>query len=65
MQFDSFQSFLYMQGHGVYVWAVYGIALLVLTVLLMTPIRRTRLFFTRQAMLLKRLQNEDDKLSSS
>jgi|TARA_B110000908_G_scaffold172702_1_gene242145 heme exporter protein D len=54
MQFDSFSDFLTMGGHGVYVWTVYGIALLVLSALVITPLRRDRRFFVEQSMLLRR-----------
>ncbi|MDN3553387.1 heme exporter protein CcmD [Halomonas almeriensis] len=31
MAFDSWQAFLAMGGHGVYVWSAYGVALLLLS----------------------------------
>ena len=61
MQFDSFSDFLTMGGHGVYVWTVYGVALLVLSVLIITPLRRDRRFFIEQSMLLRRDQASDRK----
>ena len=61
MQFDSFSDFLTMGGHGVYVWTVYGIALLVLLALVITPLRRDRRFFVEQSMLLRRDRTVDRK----
>ncbi len=61
MQFDSFSDFLTMGGHGVYVWTVYGIALLVLSALVITPLRRDRRFFVEQSMLLRRDRTVDRK----
>jgi heme exporter protein D len=50
-----------MGGHGVYVWTVYGIALLVLSALVITPLRRDRRFFVEQSMLLRRDRTVDRK----
>ncbi|MCQ3830491.1 heme exporter protein CcmD [Microbulbifer elongatus] len=36
-QFDSLASFIAMDGHGPYVWASYGVALLVLATLAIVP----------------------------
>ncbi|GAB2503909.1 heme exporter protein CcmD [Microbulbifer agarilyticus] len=41
-QFDSLASFFTMNGHGPYVWASYGMAVLVLVVLAVTPVFRQR-----------------------
>jgi len=42
MYFDSLDALLAMDGHGPYVWAAYGITLLVLALLLSAPGRRHR-----------------------
>lgn len=39
-QFHSFAEALAMGGHGVYVWAVYGVAVLVMGALVVRPLRR-------------------------
>lgn len=39
-QFESFAGFIAMSGHGPYVWACYGIALLMITYLLVSPVRQ-------------------------
>jgi heme exporter protein D len=42
MYFDSLEALLAMEGHGPYVWAAYGITLLVLALVLSAPGRRRR-----------------------
>lgn len=37
MRFDSLSAFIQMDGHGLYIWAAYGITLLVLTLNLWWP----------------------------
>ena len=37
MYFDSLEALLAMEGHGPYVWAAYGITLLVLALVLSAP----------------------------
>ncbi len=41
-QFDSVSDLLAMAGHGPYVWAAYGITLVSLLYLVITPLRRRR-----------------------
>jgi len=41
-QFDNFAGFLAMNGHGPYVWAAYGVALLVLAALVAAPVMRQK-----------------------
>ncbi|MEH6556603.1 MAG: heme exporter protein CcmD [Oceanicoccus sp.] len=64
MQFDNFSDFMTMGGHGVYVWTVYGVALLVIAALVITPLRRDRRFFIEQSMLLRRDQASDRKTTN-
>lgn len=42
MYFDSLEALLHMNGHGTYVWSVYLIATLVVTLLVVIPIKRKR-----------------------
>jgi heme exporter protein D len=42
MFFDSWQSMIYMGGHGAYVWAAYVISVLVLVLLMLSPLQRQR-----------------------
>jgi len=44
MYFDSLIELIAMDGHGAYVWSVYGLAAVVLTYLFITPLYRQRLF---------------------
>ncbi|NPU95486.1 MAG: heme exporter protein CcmD [Gammaproteobacteria bacterium] len=42
MAFDNFAEFLAMGKHGAYVWAAYGISLLVIAANILAPILRQR-----------------------
>jgi len=42
MQFSSLNEVLHMGGHGVYVWAAYGLTLLVLVVNVIAPILKRK-----------------------
>lgn len=47
MRFDSFAAFIQMDGHGGYIWAAYGITLLVLAANLWWP-RMMRAVFVQE-----------------
>lgn len=49
LQFDSFASFIAMNGHGPFVWAAYGITFAVLAYLLASPLLQRRRFVREQA----------------
>lgn len=57
MQFDSLADFMSMQGHGVFVWSVYAITLVILVALTAAPLRKRRRFFIEQMMRERRQQN--------
>lgn len=38
MFFDSFSSFIHMNGHGFYVWVCYGIAALIVVANFISPV---------------------------
>ena len=42
MYFDSFSQALHMDGHGVYVWTVCAVAVVVIGALLILPSRREK-----------------------
>lgn len=42
MYFDNFYSLIHMDGHGLYVWAAYGIGLLVILYNIVAPIMKYR-----------------------
>ncbi len=56
MQFDSMSALLSMDGHGIFVWSVYGLALLVLVLLTVAPLRKQRRFFIEELMRQRRQQ---------
>ena len=64
MQFDSLAAFMSMEGHGVFVWSVYAITLVVMLLLVSAPLRKNRQFFTEQSMLAKREQRARQQVES-
>jgi heme exporter protein D len=56
MYFDSVGAMLAMDGHGVYVWSAYFIAIAVVVALLLAPGRRRRKFLQNLSGELKRQQ---------
>lgn len=52
MSFDSFEAFIHMGGHGLFVWSAYGITLVVLAFNFLQPIllRRKILSTRKRAM---------------
>jgi heme exporter protein D len=42
MYFDSLQSLLTMDGHGMFVWPAYLVTVLVVTGMMVAPVRRRR-----------------------
>ncbi len=49
MKFENMADFLAMGGHGLYVWLAYGIALVILLLNVLQPLRLTRQFFNVQS----------------
>ena len=41
-QFENFDAFIAMGGHGPYVWAAYGLSLTIMAWLALAPLRRQR-----------------------
>ena len=56
MYFDSLQSVLFMDGHGVYVWAAYLVTLLVIVAVLSVPVRRSKRLLGQLAAETRRAQ---------
>lgn len=54
MMFDSVEAFLSMGGHGVYVWSVYALALIVLGYNAISPRRMRRRLVQQQKEALAR-----------
>lgn len=56
-QFDSLAAFLYMDGHGVYVWACYAIVYAILIYLTLSPLLQKQRFLKQQKKWLQLQQN--------
>lgn len=54
MYFDNLQDFLTMEGHGLYVWLAYAIALVVLVFNIAAPLVRKRQLLQDQARQMRR-----------
>ena len=40
MHFESFTDFVYMSGHGVFVWSAYAVTFISLLLLIIHPLRK-------------------------
>ncbi len=58
MSFASFNDFLAMGHHGLYVWSAYGICLLVLAINVAAPLLSKRRYLQEEA---RRLRREKSK----
>ncbi len=54
MNFDSFNDFLMMGGHGLYVWLSYGVGLLVLMIAAISPVIERKRVIKQVAQQIKR-----------
>ncbi len=54
MKFESMADFIGMGGHGLYVWLAYGIALAILLLNVVQPLRQTRQLLNQQARRVRR-----------
>lgn len=54
MQFDSFQSFIEMGGHGFYVWLCYGFVAVIWLYLALSPTLEISAFFKQEKQRQKR-----------
>jgi heme exporter protein D len=63
MYFDSLSSAMHMDGHGVFVWSAYFIAILVMSYLVIQPMRKEKQVIRQLQSALKR--QERDKLNAS
>ncbi len=59
-QFENFEAFISMGGHGPYVWAAYGLSLAIMAWLAIAPLRRQRALLAdmRQRMQAQRQRGE-------
>ncbi|MFT6028869.1 MAG: heme exporter protein D [Oleiphilaceae bacterium] len=56
MNFTSFESFLNMGGHGLYVWLSYGVGLLVFIIAFLSPILKRKRIIQELSQLQRRQQ---------
>lgn len=64
MQFDSFAAFVDMGGYGVYIWAVYGLSLVVMIANIVLPRRAMKHIQLEQQALMVRDNLAATKLDS-
>ncbi|MEM1154013.1 MAG: heme exporter protein CcmD [Pseudomonadota bacterium] len=58
MYFDNLNAVINMAGHGAFVWAAYGISLLVVLFILIAPVRRRSRILLRLSGEVRRQQSE-------
>lgn len=58
MGFENFADFIDMGGHGLYVWLSYAIALGVIGINLIAPLRTKKQIFKEQSRRLRREQSQ-------
>ena len=58
MYFESLSALIHMDGHGVYVWSVYAVALVIVIQQVVAPVLRMKGFWRREQALYKRLQGK-------
>lgn len=61
MYFENINALIEMGGHGPYVWSAYAIATVVLTALVIAPLRRSRRFMVELRMQLRREQQQNSR----
>ena len=54
MSFTSFESFLEMGGHGLYVWLSYGVGLLIFIIAFISPILKRKRIIQEMSQLQRR-----------
>lgn len=54
MSFETFSDFLAMGGHGLYVWAAYGVTFLVFFINAIRPVQMRKRLIAEQKQLIRR-----------
>lgn len=54
MYFDGLSELMAMDGHGVYVWGVYGVASVIIAALAISPLVKRRRFVREETQRLRR-----------
>ena len=62
--FDSFDAFMWMDGHGPYVWACYIVTLIVFAGLVLAPRLRRAKFVKQQRALAARRQAKQEVVNN-
>ena len=65
MSFSSWQEFLQMGGYGFYVWAAYGLTLLVLGGAVLAPLLRHRQLLRARARQARRERQQGIRINES
>jgi heme exporter protein D len=65
MYFSSFEEFLMMGGHGLYVWLCYGAGLLVLMICFVSPLLKKRAILKELRQIQRREQVQHTTSSQS
>jgi heme exporter protein D len=60
MYFESFKAALVMDGHGVFVWTAYGIAVIAISLILISPKLKERKILRQIAGEIRRQQAHAD-----
>ena len=60
MNFTSFEDFLLMGGHGLYVWLCYGVGLFIFAVAFISPILRKRAIFKELRQIQRRKNSQQN-----
>ena len=60
MYFESLDTLIHMDGHGVYVWSVYVVATVVVSLLAAIPLRRKRRMLQSVLLELSEPEGEHD-----
>ena len=63
MYFDTVAAALAMDGHGIYVWPVYMLAIMALSVLILLPGARARKTLRQLAGEIKRMEPRQDTVT--
>jgi heme exporter protein D len=64
MYFQSFADFIAMDGHGIYVWAVFAISTVFILTLVLSPIRAKQQFFKQEYQRQLRTQTATNEVTS-
>lgn len=63
MYFESMSELLRMDGHGIYVWSVFVVALVILASQVMIPVVKVRQFWRNEEQRQKRMQTANSHVS--